>query len=149
MSGTTLRGSCHCANLSLEIGLSRPPHSYQPRACDCDFCRQHAASYLSDAAGSLRIKVRDPAALGRYRQGSGTAEFLFCRGCGVLIGVVYEEAGRTYAALNSRVVEGAPAFGETLAASPKTLPIGERVQRWKQLWFADVQLLAEAPGARP
>lgn len=67
-----LSGQCHCQAIQLELQLPQPPASYQPRACDCDFCRKHAAAYVSDPDGALRIRAR-PGALGLYRQGSGKA----------------------------------------------------------------------------
>lgn len=133
-----LNGSCHCANIRVHVGLSREPHDYQPRACDCGFCQRHGAAYISDAAGSLAIEWREEP--GRYRHGSRNAEFLFCRQCGVLVGVTLEADGRTFAALNIRVLDGQPDFAATAPASPQQLPPEQRIERWKKLWFADVAL---------
>jgi hypothetical protein len=134
-----IQGSCHCGNIRAEIRLTREPASYSPRACDCGFCLKHAASYLSDPKGAARISARDPAQVGRYRQGSKTAEFLFCKVCGVLAGVTYRSQGRTFAAINSRLVEGSP-FGAETAVSPQKLSAGEKQQRWEEVWFPDVSI---------
>jgi len=109
-----------------------------PRACDCDFCRKHGAAYISDPQGSVRIQVKDAQQLGKYRQGSGIAECLICRNCGVLVGVVYVDNRRLYAGINCKVIDGNPGFAEAVPVSPKTLPDDEKVGRWKDLWFADV-----------
>src|SRR6185312_13731802 len=69
-----LKGQCHCGNVRVEIELVRSPETYNPRACDCDFCSKHAAAYVSDPQGSLLMQVRDDAGISRYRQGSGAAE---------------------------------------------------------------------------
>jgi hypothetical protein len=50
-------GGCHCRNIILRIELPNSPGSYNPRACDCDFCGKHAASYVSDAHGSLLVEI--------------------------------------------------------------------------------------------
>ncbi|BAL26680.1 GFA family protein [Azoarcus sp. KH32C] len=143
MSSHSLNGGCHCGGLRIELDLPRAPASYAPRACDCDFCRKHGAAYLSDPEGRLRIRAR-PEALGRYRQGSGRAEFLFCRNCAVLVGVAYEEQGRLYATVNSRVVEGDAPFAEQRSVSPQTLSADEKVARWKEVWFSEVRIDSDA-----
>jgi hypothetical protein len=115
-----LSGGCHCGNLRLQVQLTRVPGEYSPRSCDCDFCRKHGAAWLSDPQGSLRISVRDARQLGKYAQGSGTAELLLCRQCGVLVG----------ACLSSAV------------------SVADKVRRWQQLWFSDVSIIAgEAAGS--
>jgi len=137
MAMIKLKGGCHCGNIQLEVGLSRLPAEYNPRACDCDFCMKHGAAYLSDPDGSLSIRVKDGRLLGRYRQGSGQAEFLLCSNCGVLVAVSYQEAGQTIAAVNSLVIEDAR-FGEKTAVSPKKLGRDEKTKRWKDIWFRNV-----------
>jgi hypothetical protein len=138
----SLRGGCHCGNLSMDIQLSREPGTYRPRACDCDFCRQHGASYVSDAEGSLRIRIKDEQAVSTYRQGSRQAEFLVCKHCGVLISVLYRHAANIYAAVNANAVDTSITFGSNQQVSPKTLLAEEKGHRWRELWFARVEGLA-------
>jgi len=57
----------------------------------------------------------------------------------VLIGPLYREAGRLYAAVNVNVIEGA-AFGAQQPTSPKALAAADKVKRWKDLWFSNVTL---------
>ena len=123
-----LSGQCHCQAIQLELQLPQPPASYQPRACDCDFCRKHAAAYVSDPDGALRIRAR-PGALGLYRQGSAKAQCVYCTHCGVLIGVMYEAVGHRYATVNVRVLDGEPGFADSVGVSPKTLSAAEKVSR--------------------
>lgn len=136
-------GGCHCGNLAFELELPEPPRVYNPRACDCDFCRAHGAAYLSDPGGKLVIRVKDPASLGRYRQGSGTAACLFCKSCGVLIGVACEIDGELYATVNVRAVHGAE-FGPEQTVSPKTLTAEEKIRRWREAWFSGVRIETSA-----
>jgi hypothetical protein len=87
----------------------------------------------------LEIRVKDSANLSRYRQGSGIAECLICKICGVLVGISYNEDGRLYAAVNSKAVENG-AFGAETAVSPKTLDDRDKIERWKNIWFSDVAI---------
>lgn len=138
-----LTGGCHCGALTFEVTLAKSPGAYTLRACDCGFCRRHGASYLSDPHGALLIRVVDERQLSRYRQGSGIAECLVCRNCGVLVGVVYSEEGRLFGAVNAKVFEDA-SFGETVPVSPRLLSAGEKTDRWKQVWFSDVAIQVAA-----
>jgi len=133
-------GGCHCGNITFEMEVAGKPASYNPRACDCDFCLKHAASYVSDPGGKLIIMVENEANLSRYRQGSGIADFLVCKICGALVGVCHGEHERLYAAINSKTVENAADFGPETAVSPKTLNNQDRVQRWKNSWFSNVSI---------
>ncbi len=143
-----LKGACHCGNIRVEVALTRAPAEYRPRACDCEFCRKHGASYLSDPGGSLAVQVGDERLLRKYRQGSNTAEMLVCGNCGVLVGGAYQTEGRVFAAINTRIIEGDAMFGEIQPVSPRTLSAEEKVSRWKALWFADVTIDA-ASGREP
>lgn len=144
MSAYRISGGCHCGNIQVEVELPHAPSAYHPRACDCDFCRKHGAAYISDPQGSVRIQVKDAQQRSKYRHGSGIAECLICRNCGVLVGVVYEDHGRRYAGINSKVIDGSPGFAEEVMVSPKTLPDDKKVERWKELWFADVSIDGES-----
>jgi hypothetical protein len=136
----SVSGGCHCGNILVELEFAGTPNAFNPRACDCDFCRKHCAAYVSDAKGSLRIRIKDERAEGRYRQGSGQAEFLLCRTCGVLVGVLYQSDGGTYAAVNVRIVDVRTDFGVDVPVSPRKLSESEKVQRWQDIWFSNVNV---------
>jgi hypothetical protein len=136
----SLSGGCYCGNVVLDLQLSKEPGSYQPRACDCAFCSKHGAAYISDAQGSLRIRIKDQGRSGTYRQGSELAEMLLCTQCGVLVGALYRPEGRIYATVNVRAVEGVESFGAQQPVSPKKLSPEAKISRWKDLWFSSVEL---------
>ncbi|KYG60576.1 hypothetical protein AZI85_11240 [Bdellovibrio bacteriovorus] len=131
-----LQGSCHCKNIQLEAGMTASPETIQPRACDCDFCVKHHAAYVSDPQGSLKIKFRNEALVGFYKQGSETAEFLFCKNCGILTAVIHKASTGIYGAVNSRVLEAN--FADELSVSPKKLSKDVKTQRWQEVWFPNV-----------
>jgi hypothetical protein len=96
---------------------------------------------VSDPKGSVLIEIKEPRELVRYRQGSGSADFLLCGSCGVLVAVLYENDERLYAAINVRAVELSARWGEEQAMSPKELSAAEKAERWRDVWFADVKIL--------
>lgn len=139
----TLAGGCHCGNIHLDVTLSRAPIAYEPRACDCDFCVKHGASYVSDAQGSLRVAIKDGQSCLAYRHGSGQAAFLTCRACGVVVGVFYGAAGRFVGAVNVNALDEWMSFGPKKGVSPKKLSPGEKTSRWQELWFPAVDVVTE------
>jgi hypothetical protein len=136
----TVIGGCHCGNALVELKLTQAPHAYRPRACDCGFCRKHCAAYLSDAAGSLSILIKDAGAAANYRHGSGKGEFLLCRNCGVFVAALYRGDHGTYGSVNVRIIDGGIRFGEELPVSPKKLSGIEKTARWQAIWFANVDI---------
>lgn len=144
---TAIAGSCYCGNIRVEIGLTADPATYEPRACDCDFCRLHGSSYVSDNNCWMRLTARDETALQRFRQGSGQADMLLCKICGVLVGAAFEDDDGLFAVPNSRIfpVE----FGQAQTSSPKLLGAVDKAARWKEIWFQDVMIgSATAPTHR-
>jgi len=133
-------GGCHCGNMSLEVVLTKQSLSYEPRACDCSFCRKHQASYLSDPNGRLTIFIHDKSKLGKHRQGSDQADFLICKTCGVLSACCCQIQGKCYAAVNSKIFEQQIEFAQELIASPQQLLPQEKTKRWQKLWFSDVHI---------
>jgi hypothetical protein len=136
-----LSGGCHCGNIAVELELPRPPDSYRPRACDCEFCRKHGAAWISDPEGSLRIRVARESQALTYRQGSGQAELLLCGSCGILAAALHRNGGRVVAAINARVLLEPSSFGSEQSVSPKTLSDAEKLERWQRLWFSNVRIL--------
>ena len=134
-------GSCYCGNISYIAELVYSPSSYTQRTCDCDFCTAHGASYISDSKGKLTIKIRSEKEINRFKQGSGIADFLICKNCGVVVGACYEDGGILYGAINLKSVREKIEFGENISVSPKELNDSEKVERWKEIWFSNVELL--------
>jgi hypothetical protein len=143
-----IEGGCHCGNLRVTAHLTREPREYVPRACDCDFCRKHGAAYVSDPRGSVRIRLAAEGDCSRYRQGSGSAEFLICGRCGVLVAVLHGSGGRVYATVNSRALTVGTAFPAEQPVSPQRLSANEKIRRWQEVWFADVEVEGLTDGAR-
>ena len=109
------------------------------RTCDCEFCKKHSASYISDPSGKLIFTINEQSKLNKYHQGSGIVDFLVCNNCGVLVGGCYEEYGILFSAVNIKAVASISIGNETIV-SPKNMDDKDKIQRWKKLWFSKVEL---------
>jgi len=99
------RGGCHCGNLRLTLRLSQAPEDVRLRACGCSFCRAHNTRTVSDPRGAVDISADDWALVELYRFGTGTAEFMICKRCGVYIGAVGETAAGMRAVINTNCLD--------------------------------------------
>ncbi len=99
---------CHCGALSGRYCTALPVERWALRACQCGFCRAHAALSVSDPAGSLEFLASRPERLQRYRFGSGITEFLLCRECGVYLGARLASAHGDVGIVNARALLPAP-----------------------------------------
>src|SRR5277367_5655925 len=91
MSAYRFEGGCHCGNLSFVFEASAGLDVIGLRADQCTFCLAHRNRTTSDPKGAMRIVVREPSELSRYRFGLGITDFLICKRCGVFIGALMEE----------------------------------------------------------
>jgi hypothetical protein len=147
-STNMLDGGCYCGNIKLKMFLPQVPSSYTARGCDCGFCLKQGASYISDPAGKLEIHVKDTSVLGRFRQDSSdNAEFLHCKRCAVLIGAIHQcpEDEKIIASVNRLAIEKAESlFPNVSSVSPRLLTKDQKVARWKEKWFQDVQIIFQS-----
>ncbi|MEX2498901.1 MAG: hypothetical protein WD397_08515 [Wenzhouxiangellaceae bacterium] len=134
-------GRCHCGKIEVSFTTECNPIDIKPRVCDCTFCVKHAAAYVSDPDGRLVVKALSGGFPGRYRQGTETAEFLFCRYCGALVGVVADVDGQLVAAVNARCLDDWDSFAEGVTVSPQLLDKVEKMDRWKAVWVKDVRIM--------
>ena len=134
MDALPYKGGCHCGSLRWQFATAKALVDVVPRACDCDYCRRHRAAWVSDPTGQLRIQAH-AAKLQRYRQGSGQADFLLCRDCGVLVAVVARaDHGRLLGAVNRNAFDLRDAFEADTVVSPQRLAVETKLERWSQLW---------------
>ena len=141
-----LGGGCHCGNIRLKLQLPREPGAYAPRACDCGFCHKHGAAYVSDPHAVLTLWIRDERSAAGYAQGSGQAEMLLCRECGVLVGALHRAQGRIYGVVNTRAIDGGTGFGTEQPVSPRMLSAEDKVRRWQEIWCSNVSIIPGQPG---
>ena len=125
-------GACHCGNLAFVLETAFPLEAIAPRACDCTFCRSHAAKCWSDPDGCGRITVREEALLQRDRFALATADFLICRRCGAYAGAAIEEGTAARATVNLRLtsLHALPAADVSYASETREQRVARRRARW-------------------
>ena len=126
-----IEGACHCGNLSFELLTRTPLKDIRARACDCSFCRIHAAKNWSDSEGSVTIRIADERRLQKYRFALQTADFYICRVCGTYLGAVLSDGEGAWSTVNLRLTR--------LTVDEETAQYGaedttERVTRRKRVW---------------
>jgi hypothetical protein len=104
------RGGCHCGNLRVSLRLTKPPDEVRLRACGRSFCRAHNTRTTSDPDGAADIWADDWSLVQFYRFGTGTAEFVICRRCGIYIGAVGDTASGTRAVINTTCLDDRALF---------------------------------------
>jgi hypothetical protein len=101
-------GGCHCGAIEFRYDTAVLATAWSVRACQCSFCRAHAALSTSDPAGSLAFQAAESGLLQRYRFGSGATDFLICRHCGVYIGASCSAAMGRFGIVNVRALRPIP-----------------------------------------
>lgn len=125
-------GRCHCGNLFYELETELEYTAIEARACDCSFCRRHAAKNWSDPRGRATIRVADAQQLQRYVFALATSEFFICKVCGVYLGAVLFSDDGCWSTVNLRlsdlddVPESSVSYGEENESG--------RIARRKQFW---------------
>jgi hypothetical protein len=58
-----------------------------------------------------------------------------------MVVALYRGEQKLYATVNARALEAGTVFGAEQAVSPQKLSQDEKIKRWQQLWFSDVELI--------
>lgn len=74
-----IAGGCHCGAVRFEAEV---PATVEAIDCNCSICAKTGFRHLIVADADFRM-LRGKDALASYRFGTGAAEHLFCRTCGV------------------------------------------------------------------
>ena len=75
-----VNGGCHCGAVRFAAELPQPP--VPALDCNCSICRMTGFLHIVVAHGDFEL-VTGRDALTGYRFGTGAAEHLFCKHCGV------------------------------------------------------------------
>ena len=136
-----LTGQCHCGALSyrLSVPVPVPVATLPARACQCGFCTRIDAAWTSHPDGELDLFVRGSASPVRYRFGTGTADFLICGLCGILVAAVSRIDGRDYAVINLRSAKGGLAGRERVSADFDGEQTCGRLERRCRNWIPTVR----------
>ena len=108
MTAHRFEGGCHCGNLTYIFEATAGLDVLGLRADQCSFCSVHHARTTSDPNGAMRIFVREPSALSRYRFGLKITDFLVCARCGFYIGALMKEDGQAWFTVNANTFRPPP-----------------------------------------
>jgi hypothetical protein len=134
MATHRFQGQCHCGAIRATLLATKPASELQARACHCGFCTRHGAITVSDPAGRATFDI-ERLALNRYQFDTRTGTSLLCGRCGMYAGVVLEDEGKVWSAINVRGL-AIPEFKDRVAEpvvyegeSPQA-----RIARRKKKW---------------
>jgi hypothetical protein len=134
-SAKSFEGLCHCRAVGFNYRTALAPQGWSIRACQCGFCRTHAALSTSDPAGSLEFVEHVPGALHKYRFGHRTADFLLCKNCGTYIGATMQFEGKNFGVINIRALQSLPGqIAEGVAMDFEGEVSAERLARRASRW---------------
>lgn len=141
MKDETLKipGGCHCGGIRYHLAWPSSTERVPARACSCSYCTRFAARWTSNPDATLSVVFRKRNQAARYRFGSNTADFIFCRDCGVLCVAISHIDGHDYAVVNVNTftTPGAITFANSESDfSAENTP--DRMARRKQRWIKTV-----------
>ena len=96
--------------------------------------------WTSNPAGSLEVRIADPALVSKYAFGTQTAQFHICARCGIVPVVTSRIDGRLYAVVSVNAFEGVDR--SRLRPVPASFDAEDeeaRLARRKRNWIADVK----------
>lgn len=136
-------GGCHCGNIRYELGGEVPVAEWAARFCGCGFCTRHGGLYASHPGASMTVDLKQPDQVGRYRFATASADFCFCRVCGVLVFLTSEIDGNLYGLVNMNTLDQRPqAFQEAPVMSYEGEDADARLERRRKNWIAKVVINA-------
>ena len=100
-----LAGRCHCGAIHYQLEWPDACPVIPARRCSCSYCTRFRGTWTSHPEAKLEISIGHDEHLGRYRFGTGTADFLFCGTCGVNLVALSEIDGILKAVLNIATID--------------------------------------------
>lgn len=134
------QGGCYCGNITVRMETETPLSDMTPRACDCDYCSMHGATWISTPAATLEIEIQNEAAINLFEQGSKSARFWLCQRCGTMPAVTCDDGTNRRGAVNSRCMLNGDTCPPAEPIAPKDLPVEERTARWQKVWIQTVKI---------
>ena len=125
--------SCQCGKIEILLSLPHAIETIEPRMCDCDFCKSHELTYLSEPVGELIIKGNR--GLRQLKQGSEQAIFWQCKSCNQIVAVTSEFEGQIKGAVNSNLFTKSRVLSPPVTVSPKILSPEKKRERWASTWL--------------
>lgn len=130
--------TCYCKNINIALHTNKNAQDFTPRTCQCDYCKSHGASWISDPEGTAKLTFQDRQDAVFYRFGHKTSDFVFCRKCGVLTIALCEFEGKTRAVINITAMTDHEFTEEPIKTNFDGETIESRLERRTQNWMGNV-----------
>jgi hypothetical protein len=135
----TITGSCHCGGISYRLLWPADANTVPARACSCSYCTRYAARWTSHPEAVLKVTLKTQETANRYRFGTATADFIFCKDCGVLCLGISRIEGRDYAVVNINTLTNPQEIVFDHSQSDFSAEdTGERLDRRAKRWIGTV-----------
>ena len=92
-AGMKLGGGCHCRSIRYQLEWPAGSGLIPARRCGCSFCTRFNGTWTSHPEAKLDMAETASQPATRYRFATGTADFLFCAACGVVVVAILLPAG--------------------------------------------------------
>ena len=142
---TRIQGGCHCGKVGLNLVWPGSIRMLPARRCGCGFCRRVDGTWTSHPDASLDLRYNRPEAVTAYRFGTGTADFLFCRACGIPFAVTCRIDGKLLAVVNVHALRLEDQEGRALELQVRDMDfeaeqLEQRLSRRKMHWIGTVRV---------
>ena len=135
----TMHGSCDCNNI--EIMWHVVGCSFVPRACQCEYCVERSAAYVSESSAKIEVTIGNEDLHRVVLHGSKSAMFHECTNCIQVIFVTSEIDGELYGALNANHLDDKENFPDSTEANFSYQTAEEKRERWRQNWCHPVLII--------
>jgi hypothetical protein len=131
-------GGCHCQKL--RYTLYWPDKGPLPaRRCACSYCTRFNGTWTSHSNARLDLNFSDTDET-NYRFGTQTADFVFCRSCGVMLVAMCTLDGRLRAVVNVHTLDPVQGLAfETADSDFDGESVDQRLDRRLSRWIGDVR----------
>lgn len=125
------KGSCNCDQWQVQVIITKPLSDFNPRICDCDYCKNNPSAIISDPNMIINFIGSE---ITINQNGDELANFYYCNDCGDLLAVGCNLNGHLRGAVNPNLLRDANQLGKPIQIQPRLLSSDEKLDRWGKLW---------------
>lgn len=134
----SLGGGCNCGNIQFIWHI--PECTCTPRACQCDYCYEKGAAYVTEAGSKLDVRIEDASAHAITNHGANLADFHECAICTQVIFITVQIGGELYGAINANALECRDTLPPAEKLNFSNQSAEEKLRRWRQNWCCPVRI---------
>jgi len=125
------KGSCSCNRWKVEIEVTRSLEEFNPRVCDCDYCKENPSEIISDPNMKIEFVGGKTSII---QNGDQLANFYYCDCCNDLLAVGCQINDQQRGAVNPKLLHISSKLGKPIQIQPRLLSSSEKLDRWGNLW---------------